>query len=234
MRKLLPHATRRRTTVAAAFTIALVAAGAALAGNGMFSASSTAVSATFYANTAVNTNTQTCTASNGDPIDITDSTFTGVATSSTASLNGPLTVSVRTVYDTKTAVGSLTGELTIGAPSSPPGFRGRVEAIDANGTVQGLVEGNAGPGAELLGNLTATYSANGFNSSTSQGSIGSGTGTDTAILTGVGCAPPQPVPPPKPVKPFPHPLPPIGNKGGNQNGGRHHGQLNKGRHGDNH
>jgi hypothetical protein len=231
MRKFLPHATRRRTTVAAAFTIALVAAGAALAGNGVFSASSTAVSATFYANTAGTTNTQTCTASNGDSIDITNATFTGVATSTTASLNGPLSVSVRTVYDTKTAVGSLTGEITIGAASSPPGFRGRLEAIDANGTVQGFVQGNAGAGAELLGNLTATYSASGFNSSTSQGTIGSGTGTDTAILTGAGCAPPQPVSPPGPVKPFPHP---SGNQGWNQGSGQHHGQFNKGRHGTKH
>jgi hypothetical protein len=194
MRVFSVRARRGRVAVAGVLVTALVAAGAAVAeggfGFGFFSHTSTLVSATFYANTSVRTATATCTAANGDPIDITVATFTGTATSTTAGLNGPLTISVKTDYDTKTNAGSLSGEFIVGATSAPPTFEGRLEAVDSNGAVQGFLEGNAGQGSALLGSVTTTYSASGFSSASSQGTIGSGTGTDTAIVTGQGCTPP--------------------------------------------
>jgi hypothetical protein len=114
-------------------------------------------------------------------------------------LNGPIEIAVKSNYDTKTALGSVDARLEIGASTTAqPTFVGTLEGVDSNGTVQGLVDGSAGPGARVVGNVTAAYSGSGFTS----GSIGTGTGTNTAILAGQGCAPAVPSLSTIPVFPF--------------------------------
>jgi hypothetical protein len=198
-----------------ALASALAAAGVAIADPDI--GSNTAVSGTFSANTSVSSGSHTCTAANGDSILLTDATFTGTASSSTPSLNGPLTINVRSAFDTKTNVGSLDARVAIGSGSA--GFTGHLEGVDSNGTVQGFLEGQSA-GTRILGSVTTTFSGSGFGSATAPGTIGSGTGTNSAIAMTPGCAvttppPPKPLPPPKPIPV--QPLPPVHFPGQNGN-----------------
>jgi hypothetical protein len=179
----------RRGLLAAAVVVALAAAGAAFAWEGEGFSSTSLVTATFYANTVSNSQSQTCTAANNDSIQVTDATYTGTAASSDAHLNGPITLEVRSVYDATTNAGTVFADVQIGNPATPPAsFEGRLIAVNASGHLQGLLTGHENGGGGLLANVTATFSAGGgFNSSSSQGMIGSGPGTNTAIVTGAGC-----------------------------------------------
>src|SRR5262245_47793113 len=110
MRTLLPRA-GRRVLLASAAVIALAAAGVAIANHGA-PATTTLVSATFSANTLVSSHTNTCTpAAPADAFTSTDAIFTGTATGATdPRLNGPITIHVRSVYDSTKNVGSLKGD----------------------------------------------------------------------------------------------------------------------------
>jgi hypothetical protein len=182
------RAPRRRGMFAVAGSVvALAAAGGAFAWHGSSSAS--LVSATFYANTVSNSQTQTCTAANNDSIQVSDATFAGTASSTDAQLSGPITIDARSVYDATTNAGSLTGDVQIGSGTSTARFEGRLSAVNVAGHVQGLVFGREGGGGQLLGNLTATFSTSGgFGSPSSLGTIGAGTATDSAILSTSSCA----------------------------------------------
>jgi hypothetical protein len=213
MRTFLQHRARRgraRTWIAGGALVALAACGIAAADSALSGAS--LASATFYANTlSGSTNSQTCTASNSNTIQVTDATFTGTATSTTdPSLNGPLTIRVRSVYDSTTNAGWLTADFVVANSSATPpaSFEGRLTAVNDNGTVQGLLRGGQGAGIDLLGNVTSTFSATGgFGSSGSQGSIGTGSATDTAIVSSGTCSPAMP--PPGPNPPLPHGFKPF-------------------------
>jgi hypothetical protein len=170
----------------AGVVIALAMSGAALAWEGEGVSSASLVSATFYANTVGNSQSQTCTAANNDSIQLTEATYTGTAASSSDThLNGPITIDVRSSYDATTKAGSLSGDVEIGNPVS---FEGRLTAVNSNGTVQGFLTGWENGGGKLLGNVTATFSTSGgFNSASSMATIGSGAGTNTAIVSGSAC-----------------------------------------------
>ena len=192
--------------------VALAASGIAFAGPGP--ASMSLASATFYTTTMAQNHAQSCTAANNDAIQVLDATFTGSASSADPRLTGPLTVHVKSVYDSTTNVGSLKGDLRIDNTSTTPPshIHARLTAVNVNGTVQGFVDGNLGGGTHLLGSFTGTFSsATGFSSSAAPATLGSGGGTNTALLTTGGCTPvkaPKPGPPhpapPKPDKPDNH------------------------------
>jgi hypothetical protein len=189
---------RRRVLVAVAAAIALAAAGIAMADQSP--GTTTLVSATFYANTVGPTQSQSCTGANNNTYTVTDASYTGTASSADSRLTGPLTISVQSVYDSTTNVGSLTGGLEIDGTSAsqPSRFRAALTAVDVNGTVQGYLIGDAA-GARFIGSFSSTFSATGgFSSSSSPGTIGSGSGTNTAIITSGSCTPTPTSPPPGP------------------------------------
>jgi hypothetical protein len=150
MRTLLPR-TGRRVLLASAAVIALAAAGIAIAGPGG-PASTSLVSATFYANTLVKSHSETCTPpAPGDAYTMTDAVFTGTASSSDPRLAGPITIHVKSVYDTTKNVGSLRGNAEIDSTTTPPGhFHGRLNAVNVNGVVQGWFNGNLGDGSQAM------------------------------------------------------------------------------------
>jgi hypothetical protein len=170
----------RSGVIAAAVLGVLVAAGGAWAFHGFSSASQ--VSATFSAGTVANSQSQTCTAANGDSIQVTEATFTGTASSSDPHLNGPIMIDATSVFDATTTVGTVTGDVSIN--SGGAGFEGRLLAVNVKGALQGLLVGRENGGGSLVGNVTSTFTTTaGFGSST----IGSGTGTNTAIVATGEC-----------------------------------------------
>lgn len=195
---------RGRVLLAGGALLALGGAGVAMAGPGPFPGlfrgpgSASLVSATFYADTVSGTtHTQTCTAANSDSITVSDETLTGTATSSSdSSLNGSLTIQVRSIYDSTSKAGTVNASFRVaGSSSSSPGqFRGTLTGVDDNGVVQGTLNGQESNGDQLLGNVTSSFSpSSGFGSSSTPGTIGSGSATNTAVETGgSACGPQQP------------------------------------------
>jgi hypothetical protein len=172
MRTLLARASRRMLLASAAL-IALAAAGIAIAGSGT-PASTTLVSVAFSANTLVKSHSETCTpAAPADAYTATDAVFTGTATGATdPRLNGALTIHVESVYDTTKNVGSLKGDVTI-ANGTPPGqFHARLSAVNANGAVQGWLDGHLGDGSHFMGSFTSTFALTGSPVGFSSGTIG--------------------------------------------------------------
>lgn len=196
---------RGRVLLAGGALLALGAAGAAMAGTGPFPfsgmfrgpGSASLVSATFYADTVSgSTRTQTCTAANKDSITVTDETLTGTATSSSdSSLNGSLTIQVQSVWDSTSKAGTVNARFRVsGSSSSSPGqFQGTLAGVDDNGVVQGTLSGQESSGDQFLGNVTSSFStSSGFGSSSTPGTIGSGSATDSAVETGGSSCGPQP------------------------------------------
>jgi hypothetical protein len=222
MRKLFPRA-GRRVLLAGAAVVALAAAGIAIAGPGT-PASTSLVSATFFANTLVRSHSDTCTpAAPADAYTSTDAVFTGSASSADTRLAGPITIDVKSVYDTTKNVGSLKGNVDIQTATPPGHFHARLTAVNVNGAVQGWLDGNLGDGSHFIGGFTATFSpTGGFSSSGTPATIGSGSGTNTAIVWTGNCNQPKPTPPSPPSPPSP----PHGNGhhfGNNNDQGKHHG-----------
>ena len=188
MRTLLPR-TGRRMLLASASVIALAAAGIAIAGPGS-PASTSLVSATFYANTLVRSHAATCTPpAPGDAYATTDAVFTGAASSSDPRLAGPITIHVKSVYDTAKNVGSLKGNAEIDSTTTPPGhFHANLTAVNVNGVVQGWLNGNLGDGSHFMGSFSGTFSpTGGLSSSGTPATFGSGTATNTAIVWNGRC-----------------------------------------------
>lgn len=184
MRTLLPRM-GRRALLAGAAVVALAAAGIAIADSGS-PASTSLVSATFFANTLVKSHSNTCTPTSGDAFTNTDAVFTGNASSSDSRLAGPITIHVKSVYDSTKNVGSLNGDAFIDTAASGH-FHARLSAVNVNGAVQGWVNGNLGDGSHFVGSFTATFSPTGGFSSSPPATIGSGTGTNTAIAWSGRC-----------------------------------------------
>jgi hypothetical protein len=182
-------ARRGRMLVAGAVIASLAAAAIAIADTG--TATTSLVSATFYANTLTSSHTQTCTGANNDAYQITDVTFTGTASSSDARLAGPISIHAVSVYDSTKNIGWLNGDLRVTSSATPPPpghFHAHLTAVNVNSALQGFVAGDAGDGAHFMGSFSATFSpTGGFSSSGSPGSIGAGGGTNTAIVTSGGC-----------------------------------------------
>ena len=172
---------RRRTGVlAGAALVVLTAAGGAFAWHGFSSAS--LVSATFSATTVSNSQSETCTASNNDSIQVTEATYTGTAASSDAHLAGPVTIHARSVFDATTKTGTVWAG--IGITNAAGGFRGSLVTVNANGTLQGFLAGFEGGGGQVLGNVSSGFSTTG---GFTGANVGTGTGTNTAIVSTSSC-----------------------------------------------
>lgn len=193
MRTLLPRARRNRLVLTGAAVIALAAAGIAIAHSGS-PASTSLVSATFFANTLARSHSATCTPTPpGDAYTITDVVFTGTASSADPRFAGPITIRAKSVYDTTKNVGSLKGDASIDNGAQPGHFHASLNAVNVSGTVQGWLKGDLGEGTHFMGSFTSTFSATGgFSSSGAPGSIGAGTGTNTAIVWSGHCETPNP------------------------------------------
>lgn len=185
MGTLLPRA-GRRVLLAVAAVFALAAAGIAIADSGS-PATTTLVSATFFANTLVKSHSTTCTPTSGDAFANTDAFFTGTASSSDPRLAGPITIHVKSIYDSTKNVGSLFGNAFIDT-SGPGHTNAQLSAVNVNGAVQGWLNGHLGDGSHFMGSFSATFSpTGGFSSSGTPATIGSGTATNTAIAWSGRC-----------------------------------------------
>jgi hypothetical protein len=206
MRTIFECVRRRRGLFAGAAVIALAAASVAIADPGPGSV--TLASATpFTATTVANSNTHTCTAGNGDTINVTDALLTGTSTAGDPHLAGPLSIHVRSLYDTKTNIGSLTGDVEIDTNSTPPPgqFHAKLDGVDVNGTVDGWLDGNAGGGLHFISGFSGTFVIPGGTAAPAgftSGVIAGNSVTNAGILTRGGCEPPKPAPPTQP--PGPH------------------------------
>ena len=115
--------------------------------------------------------------------------ITGTVTGATdPRLNGPATIRVHSDYDTTKNVGSLKGDVAIQSSTTPPPSHGhvhlRLTAGNANGAVQGWLDGNLGDGSHFMGSFTATFSVTG---GFSNGTIGANPSTfELGMLLGFG------------------------------------------------
>jgi hypothetical protein len=218
MRTLLPRA-GRRVLLASAAVIALAVAGVAIADHGT-PAGTTLASATFSANTLVNSHSSTCTqAAPADAFTSTDAVFTGTVTGATdPRLNGPVTIHVRSDYDSTKNVGSLAGDVRIQSSTTPTPPHGQVHlrltAVDANGAVQGWLDGNLGDGSHFMGSFTATFTLTGGSVGFSNGTIGANpaVANNAAIISTGRCDQGHPGPPQNENGPNNHPPHPNGPK----------------------
>jgi len=171
----------RKLVYASVLAAALAAAGAAVADVfGVTAARST--SATFAATTVATSRSSTCTA-DSDTLVATNARYTGTSTSSDSALNGPLTADLRSLIDTTTNVGTVTGRLRIDTADGRHTVAD-VTAIYDGGQLAGLATGRTGGGAQrLLANLSAGFSAAGGLTSGKLGG-GSGGGSAVALTTG--------------------------------------------------
>jgi hypothetical protein len=146
----------------------------------------TAVAGTFTATTVGNSQTRTCTTTDGKTIAITNATYTGTATSTAADLSGNATVQLRSTINTTDGVGVATGKLKIAASGGDT--VAHFDAVYYNGSIAGLASGHAAsPHATLLANLSAGFSATG---GLTDGKLGGGTAGGSAAETGPAkCAP---------------------------------------------
>jgi len=186
MRTLLPRA-GRRVLLASATVIALAAAGVAIADHGA-PATTTLASATFSATTPAGSHSNTCTpAAPADAFTSTDAMFTGTVTGATdPRLNGPVTIHVRSDYDTTKNVGSLKGDVDVQTSATPGHFHARLTAVNVGGTVQGWLDGNLGDGSHFMGSFTTTFSVTG---GFSNGTIGANpaAANNSAIISSGRC-----------------------------------------------
>jgi hypothetical protein len=193
----------------AAAVAVFAVAGMAAAGPGPGSIT-LATATPFTATTVSHADTHTCQGANGDTINVTDATLTGTSTAGDAHLAGPVTIHVKSVYDTNTNVGTLKGDIGIaGTSTTPPGhFHAKLSAVDVNGTLNGWLDGDAGGGLHFTSGFTGTYVIPGGTTSPAgftAGVIAGNSVNNAGVFTSGGCAPTKPAHPTPP----PHPKPPT-------------------------
>ena len=180
---------RPRIVVPVVLVVAAVAA-AGVAAATRHSQSTQAAAASFNAGSVTRSHMQTCTASDG-VYQFTTATYSGMATSSDARLNGPIEIRVGSVVNTTTKLGFLDGTLRIRGAGS--GANGNVHGAIANGSFIGTVVGRAnGSSAKLVASLAAGFSpTTGF----ANGALGTGAANGAGVLFARGdCRRPRPEP----------------------------------------
>ena len=159
MRTLLPR-TGRRVLLASAAVIALAAAGIAIAGPGG-PASTSLVSATFFAKHARREPHADVHADRGRRLHDDDALFTGTASSSDPRLAGPITVRrqerLRHDEERRLAQGQRP-DIDSTDDSRPVTSTRRLTAVNVNGVVQGWLDGDLGDGAHFMGSFSGTFS----------------------------------------------------------------------------
>jgi hypothetical protein len=181
----------RRIILASVAGLVLVVAGVAVA-HGFDGKAVKQVSATFSATATSNLRTSTCAGSDGTYAKSV-ATYTGAATSTEPSLNGPARIEAASFVNTTTGVGTVWGNARIDTASGRTSFS--FEGVLTHGSVVGLASGHSRrPGARLLANFSADFSAaGGFGN----GKIGGTAAGDAVLITPGGCHPPKP---PKPER----------------------------------
>jgi hypothetical protein len=135
---------KRLIVIAAALT-ALVATGAAVAH--LKAGDVTQVGATLSATTPANVQTRTYTC-DAQTFEVTTGRWTGTATSTTADLNGPATLQLKSVYNATKKLGWVEGKLAIRAADN--GTHASFSAVNVDGKLDGWVGGHAGRGDGAL------------------------------------------------------------------------------------
>jgi hypothetical protein len=178
----------RRLIYALASAAALALAGLAVANTGSPQAIKT-VSGTFSAASVSNSRTQTCSNADGT-FTFTTARYTGTATSSEPSLNGPIALQVRSAINTTKNVGTVDGTLRID-PASGKRTEAKFSAVFLAGQLSGLATGHVqDPFSRLLANLSADFSPTaGFGN----GHLGSSSGGGAVAIQPGRCQTPKPV-----------------------------------------
>jgi len=138
-----------------------------------------AATGTFTATTVGNSQTRSCTTTDGKTITVTNATYTGTATGD-ADLTGAATLQVRSSINTTDGFGVLQGRLKIAA--SGGNTNAHFDGVYDHGAVAGLASGHAAtPHVALLANISASFGATtGFTG----GKIGGGTAGGSAVWIG--------------------------------------------------
>ncbi len=183
---------RRALVLAALGVAALATAGIAVATLGL--SGTQTVSATFSA-AKDRAEAKTCTGSDG-VYEIVKGRYTGEADSSVAGLDGPLTLSVTSVYNTTEKIGWMTALVKVRrSGSDDQEFNGRLVGTLTGGTgdartLDAFLTGRlARSYADVFGNVTSSFTAaGGF----TNGKLGEG-GANIALLAGRPCVSPSEV-----------------------------------------
>src|SRR5688572_22219216 len=154
---------------------ALVASSVAVAH--LKSGNVSAVSATLSAPTTAHLTTRTLTCA-GQTIEVSHGRYTGISTSTTPDLAGPVELRVHSVYNTTTKLGWVDGTLKIRASDNRS--TARFTAVNSDGKLDGWLRGMAGHRDGILfGSISGSFSKAG---GLTDGQLGTGTGANTAVL----------------------------------------------------
>jgi len=153
---------------------------AALAFSGLAVAHSTwshavkGVSATFAATTVSNVRTSNCIGAEGAPFTLTRATYSGTATSTDATLNGPVTLDLSSYVNTTTGYGTVAGKLRISTAGN--GYtNAHIDGVVSHGAFAGLAAGRVDNATWLLGNISADFTSAG---GVTNGKLGGSAGGD--------------------------------------------------------
>ena len=166
----------------ARYAVPALVAGAALVAAGVATAWSRqqqtqAAAASFTATSVSQLRATTCTGSDGTYQD-TNAVYTGTATSSNASLNGPVEIRAHSVVNTTEQLGWLDGTLRV-RPASGGGVSASFHAAIANGNLVGLVTAGVNNGGKLVASLSSAFTPSGGFTS---GNLGTGSTPNAGVL----------------------------------------------------
>ena len=174
----------KKAALAVALLAALASASVAVAWEGDHAQNVKRVAATFAAATVGQSQTRTCTTSDGKTIATTNATYTGTA-SGDPDLTGNVTFNVNSTINTTDGIGVVNGRLRIAA--SGGNTEAQFSGVYDGGNVAGTISGHGATShTKLLGNLSSAFStAAGF----SGGKIGGTSGGSAVELSAGGCQP---------------------------------------------
>lgn len=169
---------------------ALVFSGIAVA-HAAWSHSIKGVSATFVATTVSNLRTSSCVGAEGSPFTYTRATYSGTATSSDPTLNGPVTFDLSSYVNTATGLGTVAGKLRVTTAGNGH-TDAHIDGVVSHNAFAGLAAGRVDRATWLLGNISAAFApATGLTS----GNLGGSSGGDAVEgVPGRCIKPPLPKP----------------------------------------
>jgi len=156
---------------------------ATLAGAGVAAASHRSqttqrATSTFAAAAVTQSRSSTCTSTDG-VYQGTTATYTGSSASSDARLNGTVTIRVRSILNTTTQLGWLSGSLSVRS-SSGPSTSAELDGALAGGQATGFLRGNGHRDeAKLMASFSAAFTPGGGFAS---GQLGAGGATNAGVL----------------------------------------------------
>lgn len=160
---------------------ALAAAGVAAATH---TASATSTSATFDASTVSVLKQVTCTIAGGDSFAGTTATYTGTATSTDPRLNGALTIHAKSVIDTTSGLGRVSGNFKIVGTTAGDHANGSFTAVVSAGQAAGLARAELQhPWSHFVATLNSGFDpGTGF----ATGSLGTGASNGAGVAISAG------------------------------------------------